>query len=297
MKKLTTTIISFLSLGIAFAQPVLRSDSLHTGPSFNLYSLGNVNTANLTPSGSNVTWDISTSTSTLIGTADLLPMSATTYGSTFSAANFAMKFTANGVTQYSLFTVTTSKMEEVANNIGTANQTSFASPRTTLVFPFTFNLSDSDVYQKSGQGMKYITNKYDAYGTLITPFGTYNNVVRIMINDFGTTSLGFWNTSPFFPIMQADGSGVALWKRVTTNTGIEETRKNNSFEIFPNPTTNELSILSNEIVQKVDIYSVSGKLQISTSQTKIDVSELSQGIYFVKVYSQNGDAMQKFVKQ
>ena len=297
MKKLFTSVTAALSLTALFAQPVLRSDSLHTGLSFNLYSLSNINTANLTPAGANVTWDLSGSTATLAGTADLQDMSATTYGTAFPAANFAIKFTSGGVSQYSLFRVTSSIMEEVANNVGASGQTSFINARTALVFPFTFNSSDSDLYQKSSQSTKYVTNKYDSYGTLITPSGTYNNVVRILINDDGTTSLGFWNTSPFYPILQANSNGVTLWKLATSSTGISEAKSNATFEMYPNPATDELIIINKVPVSSIDVFSISGQLQFSTTRCNMNISELSSGIYFIKVYSVNGVATQKFIKQ
>lgn len=297
MKKIFTTITTVLSLTTLFAQPVLSSDSLHTGLSFNLYSLSNVNTSNLTAYGANVTWDLSTSTSTLIGIADFLPMSSTPYASQYPAANFAIKFTVNGSVSYSLFKLTATALEEVGNNVSTTGGVPFLNFRTALVFPYTFNLSNTDTYQKSGQGTKTIIHKYDAYGTFIASSGTFHNVMRDLTIDNGDTSVNLWSSSPCIPIFQANNNGFTLWKLTSSTTGISEVTYNRIFDMYPNPANDELNIINKELISKIDIINISGKLQFSTVQNKIDISELSQGIYFVKVYSENGVATQKFIKE
>jgi hypothetical protein len=166
-----------------------------------------------------------------------------------------------------------------------------------LVFPFTFGLSSPDTYQKTGQPTKTITNHYDAYGTVITSIGTFNNVVRNMYNDDGTTSANCWTTSPMYPIFQANSNGYTLWKPTVLTTGILEMHSNKLFDMYPNPATNELSIINKELISKIDVFNITGQLQFSTTKSTIDISELSPGIYFIKAYSLKDLAIEKFVKE
>ena len=88
-----------------------------------------------------------------------------------------------------------------------------------------------------------------------------------------------------------------IFKKHNVTTAIQEVTKNISFSVYPNPTSDEINISSTYNIGKVEIYNITGILQSSSYKNKVDVSNLSSGIYFVKVYSENGVATQKFVKQ
>lgn len=298
MKKIFTTLGILFPISALLAQPILHSDSLKTGRSFNLYSLSNVNTTNLSVSGANVIWDMSASTAVLAGTSDFLAMSSTTFAAQYPNANFAMKFTpTNGSAIYSLFNLSSTILEEVANNVGTATPVSFTNYRTALVFPFTYTLSNSDTYQKSTQNAKTITNTYDSYGTFITSATTYTNVIRNYTIDDGNTSLNWWNVSPMFPLFQASSSGFTLWKLTSSSTGLSEIQYNILFDMYPNPAKNELHIINKELISKLEIYNIEGQLQFSTINSIINISDLKPGVYFIKAFSVKGIVSQKFIKE
>lgn len=297
MKKLFTSIASLILVNALFAQPILVSDSLHTGLSFTLYSLSNVNPANLAASGANVAWDLSSATATLAGTAEFLDMADTPYELDYPEANFAMKFTfALGNSTYSLFNLSGSMLEEVANNVGTSDPVPFINYRTTLVFPFTFNLSNTDIYQKTNQQEKTITNTYDAYGTFIANGVTNNNVVRIYTIDNANQSANWWAQSPLRPLFIASGDGFVLWELNSSTTDISEINSKDIFSLYPNPAANQLNIINKALISKIEIYDAGGKLQLTTTNSSIDISNLKAGVYFVKAYSEKGIVSQKFVK-
>jgi hypothetical protein len=298
MKKSITLIVLFLSVTAISGQPVLNSADLHTGYSFNQYSLSNVNTANLMPSGANVTWDLSSTTATLIGTVDFLDMSETPYQAEYPAANFAMKFTLTGeASDYSLFNLSTTVFDEVANNVGTDNPVSFLNYRTTLVFPFTYNLSHTDTYQKENQEIKTVILTYDGYGTFIANDTTNTNVVRIFTDDNGNIGPVWWSSSPFVPLFRANSEGFILWQITSTTTGIKEVYSNQLFDMYPNPATNVLHILNKEKISLIEVYNTAGQFQFSTNQSVIDISGLDKGVYFLKAWSGNGSVSQKFIKE
>ena len=93
-------------------------------------------------------------------------------------------------------------------------------------------------------------------------------------------------------------------------TGINEVRKMNStLSVYPNPATNQISIEFDLIETKntsIEIKNVLGQtvkttpnssFQKGTNKIEMDVSEFSQGIYFVQLQSGNKIINQKFIKQ
>lgn len=297
MKISITLIASLLSLTTLYAQPVLNSDNLNTGLSFHLYLLSNVNTANLVATGANVSWDLSSATATLSGTADFLEMSDTPYEDEYPEANFAMRFSQPaGTFQYSLFNLTESVFEEVANNVGTDDPVSFLNPRTTLVFPFTFSLFNSDDYQKENQNVKTTENTYDAFGTLITNPTSFTDIVRINTSDDGSTGITWWKSNPVAPLFRGTSEGFVLWE-LTSTTGINEVPQNSLFEMYPNPAADELHIMNRVPISRMDVFNSTGQLQFSTTQSNIDISGLKSGVYLLKAWSENGTASQRFIKQ
>ena len=83
--------------------------------------------------------------------------------------------------------------------------------------------------------------------------------------------------------------------------GIEE--QTSSFNIYPNPVNDKLYIEAKTEIEEVVIYDVYGRVQnLSNSATQqlsnsIDVSNLNSGVYFVKVVTENGEAVQRFIKK
>lgn len=72
------------------------------------------------------------------------------------------------------------------------------------------------------------------------------------------------------------------------------------FDIYPNPVASELFIASeNAQIENIRIYSISGKqvLDDSNFENSLDVSGLSEGVYFLEIYSSEGKSVQKFIKQ
>jgi hypothetical protein len=74
--------------------------------------------------------------------------------------------------------------------------------------------------------------------------------------------------------------------------------------IYPNPTTGELIIVSGEIkISKIEVLDIVGKFVLSnqiintTTQQKINISNLSPGIYFVKITTIKGEVVKKVVKE
>ena len=83
--------------------------------------------------------------------------------------------------------------------------------------------------------------------------------------------------------------------------GTTDNELSQSVKVFPNPVNNvvNLSLTSNIIPTKIEIVDVNGRIVKSINNTirnQIDVSELSKGLYLLNIYSIEGKATKKFMK-
>ena len=86
---------------------------------------------------------------------------------------------------------------------------------------------------------------------------------------------------------------------VLNTTGINKYYKTNSLFVFPNPSYSELNIAlpSNQSLFTIKIYDINGKLVIKKSnQTKLNISSLSSGQYFIQVIQDNHFYSTRFIK-
>ncbi len=83
-----------------------------------------------------------------------------------------------------------------------------------------------------------------------------------------------------------------------SNSGFE---LDDSIVVYPNPATSLINIQSNSTIKSTQLFDVQGRLlQTSienTSNTIIDISEKSNGVYFLKITSNNGSKVEKIVKE
>lgn len=101
----------------------------------------------------------------------------------------------------------------------------------------------------------------------------------------------------YLDITNVEGS-VATFSNVTlSNTNFEKVE----LSIYPNPTSNLLHIETSQTdISRVEIFDVQGKrvMQVSaTNLSEIDVSQLINGMYFLKVSTSDGELTRKFVKK
>lgn len=80
-----------------------------------------------------------------------------------------------------------------------------------------------------------------------------------------------------------------------------ETFFKNNFSIYPNPVNNVLNVtMKNEInINSVSITDLNGRVILlsNSTNTSIDVSNLSSGVYFVSIETNEGKGTSKFVKK
>jgi len=92
-----------------------------------------------------------------------------------------------------------------------------------------------------------------------------------------------------------DAESVAASMALPICVGINE--NGISFSIVPNPATNDITIKTDVNFSKVEVINFLGQVVISETTNKIDVTNLTSGVYFVRIVSENGTSVQKFVKK
>ena len=132
-----------------------------------------------------------------------------------------------------------------------------------------------------------------------------------------STNVPIINTS-FLDPLDGDTAPEDGANLIITNAGIESGNEPPNFTLsthdkqksigkvtlYPNPVNNYLNIKSNNSIKKIQIYSLQGRLEktflnTNTLNTKsIRVSELSSGMYLIKVEGSNGSVITtKFIKK
>ena len=85
---------------------------------------------------------------------------------------------------------------------------------------------------------------------------------------------------------------------VQAATGIEETAGINNLVFFnPNPVIDNLQIKTDLQINTIEITDITGRLIYTTTSKTIDCSNFSKGVYYVKVQTDKGIAVKKFIKQ
>jgi hypothetical protein len=90
----------------------------------------------------------------------------------------------------------------------------------------------------------------------------------------------------------------------TTTVGIGENVLSHIVELYPNPTSTFVTLrIKSDNIQMVEgqIYDMYGKLlktvPMDNTNNTIDVSDLSSGVYFLKISTNQGTVNKKFVKK
>ena len=79
--------------------------------------------------------------------------------------------------------------------------------------------------------------------------------------------------------------------------------ENGEFGLYPNPTSNSITITSNSNIEQISVLDINGRVinMITINEQKpqysIDVENLTSGVYFLQLQSSTSNKTLKFVKQ
>ena len=129
------------------------------------------------------------------------------------------------------------------------------------------------------------------HGNILFKIKTLNNLsVGDMVNK---------HADIFFDYNAPIDTGMANTTFQTLSKGNFEI--DNSILVYPNPTKNNINIDCKNTIKSIELYDVQGRLLqtklVNDFQTAIDISEKSNGIYFLKITSDNGSKVEKIIKE
>ncbi|MES2747315.1 MAG: T9SS type A sorting domain-containing protein, partial [Bacteroidota bacterium] len=110
--------------------------------------------------------------------------------------------------------------------------------------------------------------------------------------------------------MVSNRAGIYFDYNAPVDTGLANTTfqalSNSVFEIddsilvYPNPTASIINIKSNFNIKSIQLYDVQGRLlqttMENTTNTIIDISQKSNGVYFLKITTDKGSKVEKIIK-
>ena len=278
------------------------------------------------PAGANITWDFSneviqnyTAEYSVehpedVSGSDMFPNATMVWVVDIGVGvlNSFMSFQNNAFTEY-------------GNNSefsGTTSGKQYTDPLVHFTYPLEYQNTDSDDYAGNVFGITGTNNftgsviyEVDGYGTIITPFGTYDNVLRITANSvelLGT--LGFTTTdsitetswySPDVPVpvmvitsehsslfgipMDSSKTTTALSEFNGASSSLGGENNRTTFSIFPNPASDYIQIAfdakgsNTSVLRLADNTGRVIKNERIDPNEKVDISGLKPGIYIASL--------------
>ena len=158
----------------------------------------------------------------------------------------------------------------------------------------------------NGLTEKYIYS-FVVYGTYIIAGGSGGNIYYTNNNGTNWSSGNFGLSNSSITCLLINGgyiyagtSSKGIWKLPLSELGVKENTVNNKISIYPNPTSHSLTIETNSITkQKLEILNLLGQSLYTYniySKATIDVSAFQKGIYILKLNTEKGTIIKKFVK-
>lgn len=139
-----------------------------------------------------------------------------------------------------------------------------------------------------------------------TEFGIYSKLTSAPISVLNYTDSSY-NTSDWYMVkaikLQTTGSGTYLNPSIGISNNVASlTTKSYDFEtvtVSPNPAKEVLLINASENIQSYQIIDLQGKvvLEQAFDKNSINISQLENGVYFIKFFSLDKNIVRKFVKK
>lgn len=332
MEKFYILLTFTLAIAInTLAQPVLTYNSMlpEVGTS---YTTHNIDPSTIThgDNGANILWDYSGISSTSSNTSDYVAVSSTPNGSDFAEANFCIY--SQEYQSYGYFNYDSNAYSLVGAATPTGIVMSYGNVETMNAYPFTYNdVSNDDFECDFVAGVAFnrtgsITTTAVGYGTLVLPSGSYDNVLKIKMEetyqdvfDVGTgpqttlyTSTNYYwykpgTTEPLLLITALSSNSVSISETASyldgddISSSIKENFIDKSLNIYPNPVEDVLNFnMEFPASTHYQICDLTGKLlkegRLDFSN-RIMLSELKQGSYVIKLINDHNIQSLRFVKE
>lgn len=311
MKKKYLLATLLLLTGSLSAQSLTRSDIFYQpGESYTRYYCDSIGPG---PAGNGVTWDLSALSSYANETQAVTDYSGATYPTA------SIKVAIPSSEDY--YQISDTLIQLVGrHSLGFPGNYSFTDAMDYLKFPITPSLNYSDTYSCNyvnnvGHSMSEtgsIQREFSGFGILVTPIGTFTDVVRVkFLHVLSTTDNSSGNIYPDTVITYywykagvhyelasvVHGNSFSgpydfsTYLDVPADLGLEE-NPSSRLSVFPNPSNKLITVQSDEVISKVEVHQLSGGLAldqaVNNTSSEIDLSALNTGMYLVKIYGKDG---------
>jgi len=273
-------------------------------------------------SGANQTWNFASWGSNATVILHVVNPTSTTYGSSFPNANTAYTTVGSSSAAYYKYSSTAMQNYGAFSNVVIA----YSNPEDLMRYPFTYNNTYTDTWSA-----QYVNNSYtfyrkgsstvtaDGYGTLITPSGTFTNVLRVHLVQtyqdsafLGTPYIVTYNNDEYmwykegmhyqlastFNLIPSVGNSMSGSTWTDASSGVETLSDMiSSWRLYPNPASDKLNIeinleknqdmeinLYNSMGQKINAYKVP-EAAFGEYLQEIDVEHLPKGVYFIEIFA------------
>lgn len=333
MKHVTLSILSILSFSMSLISQVVTSD---WAPSPYLGILRNhvQNVTGVSPgsAGSVQTWDFSSLSSDSTSILEFVNPTELDGFTDFPDATVGYNLFFNGQAVASVFFESSASAYRVLGTNPESPVTTliYTNPMDIMRFPvgfgqtfsdsFNIEISGSFSYEQRGENVAEV----DGSGTLITPAGTFNNVLRMKsietTQSVGlpptpggptiseTTSYLFFSSEfPSVPLLEYRISGDNINSNSDTTISYGDPsylsiteKETNNFSIYPNPANNQITISTTTSLQRVELLDLFGRVVIvepNQNNTKaiINTSTVKSGVYMVRGILMTGKTFVKKV--
>lgn len=76
-------------------------------------------------------------------------------------------------------------------------------------------------------------------------------------------------------------------------TSIGEINPNYRIQVFPNPLQNELTIQSEQPIERVELFDLTGKSILSSRQVTLNLENINNGVYILTIYLKSGQRLER----
>ena len=329
MKHVTLSILSIIGLSISSIGQVLTSDwapSAYLGTSISYDTT--ISGVGPGSSGSGQSWDFSALANDSNRIVDYVNPSELLGSSEFPSATVGiLEVVDEG--SFSAFFEASDAAYRVLGSYTEIESTpvsfKYTDPMDLMRFPVGFGQAFSDSFKidvetelvsfsEIGENVVEV----DGSGTLITPVGTFSNVLRIksvQTSQFiglpptpggptiseSTTYLFVSAEYPGVPLLEYSLSGTNINPNADTTIAFADPsyvsiaeKADDTFSIYPNPANSQVTISSTSSLVRVDVLDLFGRL-VSTETIKsgmntfiVNTSNLASGVYLVRAFSSKG---------
>jgi len=337
MKKILSFSLALMATAGAIAQPILNNYTTSPQPGDKFYSRSCVKTGvNKGVGGANVTWDFSGIEPITVDMDSVIytNCASTTYCDSVPYATVATHTTSGW--GYNFYYSDTNSFR-VVSNFRPGESWRYSGEANVIAYPMTYGTRKVNAFFKNqpafGNSVS-ATDSFiaDGYGTLILPYGTYANVLRIrVLSDYSEntsapgypTSINYrkeeyrWYQpgihSPLL-VMTYDPNtasapilrSVLYYTRSKGSTGVAQYSNTlNDVSVFPNPATNELNVklsMTRGGTVTISATDMTGRIAgaaqqqyvaAGTTEIMYNTTALATGIYLIKVQTEAGTEVKK----